>query len=143
MTPVVPVVVRVRLCAPERMKLFAPIVYVEGSTGVPVNVGEIESTRFPVPVTPVISDTDEARFAAVMVDTRFFEASVATRRDAVRPENESVPVALMFATERSPDTRASPCTERVFEGVVVPMPTLPALVIRILSTAVPEVVVLK
>jgi len=85
------------------MKLFAPIVYVAGSTGVPVNVGLIESTRFPVPVTPVISDTDDARFAEVIVDTRFFDASVATRRDAVRPESLMVLVAVRFPTARFVD----------------------------------------
>jgi hypothetical protein len=73
------------------MKLFAPIVYVEGRTGVPVSVGDADSTKFPVPVEPVTSLSDETRFARVRVDTRFFEASVATSLDAVRPDKVTVP----------------------------------------------------
>jgi len=46
-----------------------------------VSEGLLEKTKFEVPVVPV---TDARRFAAVIVETRFFEASVATRRDAVR-----------------------------------------------------------
>ena len=61
-TLVVPVVVRVRLCAPERMKLLAPIVYVLGSTGVPVRVGELAKTAAPVPVS---SDRRAASWAEV------------------------------------------------------------------------------
>ncbi len=64
------------------MKAFAPTVTVDGNTGVPVNVGDAEKTKFPVPVVPV---TEDARFAAVIVEVRFDEPSVATRRDAVRP----------------------------------------------------------
>jgi hypothetical protein len=52
-TPVVPVVVRVRLWAPDRMKLFAPMVYVLGRTGVPVKVGDALKTTLPVPVSSV------------------------------------------------------------------------------------------
>ena len=39
-------------------------------------------------------------------------------------------VAMMPATERLPEMRASPWTERSFPGVVVPMPTLPPLVAK-------------
>ena len=50
---------------------------------VPVKEGEMEKTRLPVPVVPV---TEESKLAAVIVETKFLEASVATRREAVRPE---------------------------------------------------------
>ena len=48
----------------------------------------------------------------------------AARPPDERPENVMVPVAVRPATERSPETRVSPWTESVLEGVVVPMPTL-------------------
>ena len=51
--------------------------------------GDVSKTRFPVPVVPV---TEAKRFAEVMVFTRFFEASVATSREAVRPERLTKPV---------------------------------------------------
>ena len=71
----VPAVVRVRSCAPERMKLFAPITCVDGRVTVPVavrfenvavpaNAGEVEKTRRPVPVSSVIA---KARLAEVGV----------------------------------------------------------------------------
>ena len=50
---------------------------------VPVKEGEMEKTRLPVPVVPV---TEESKLAAVMVDARFLDASVTTRREAVREE---------------------------------------------------------
>ena len=56
---------------------------------VPVNVGESESTKLPVPVEPVTSESDETRFASVIVEARFFEPSVVTKRDAVSPETVS------------------------------------------------------
>ena len=37
----------------------------------------------------------------------------------------TVPVAVMPATVTFPETSASPCTERDFDGEVVPTPTLP------------------
>ena len=53
------------------------------SVGV-TNVGEVSKTKLPVPVVPV---TEESRLAAVIVETRTLEPSVATRREAVRPES--------------------------------------------------------
>ena len=60
-----------------------------------VTVGPVAKTRFPVPVVPV---TEERRLAAVMVETRFFEASVATNCEAVSPEKLMVPEEVMPAT---------------------------------------------
>ena len=59
-----------------------------------LNVGEVAKTKFPVPVVPV---TEARRFAAVMVETRFFDASVATRREAVRPVMFTLPVMVFVA----------------------------------------------
>ena len=41
------------------------------------------------------------------------------------PFTVSVPVAMRFAAEMSPETISLPCIERFVEGEVVPMPTLP------------------
>ncbi len=59
---------------------------------VPVKVGEAESTKFPVPVELVTSEIDATRLARVMVEVKFFEPSVATRREAVRPVTLRVPI---------------------------------------------------
>ena len=40
---------------------------------------------------------------------------------------EAVPVAVRFASERLPEKRPLPWTERVEPGVVVPMPTFPVV----------------
>ncbi len=40
------------------------------------------------------------------------------------PATVRVPVAVTLATERLPETRAFPCTERAWDGEVVPTPTL-------------------
>lgn len=87
-TLVVPVVVKVRLLAPARIKLLAPKVMVDGSTGVPVKVGETEKTTLPEPVSLVRA---VARFALDGV-----ARNVATL--APRPETPVVigrPVALV------------------------------------------------
>jgi hypothetical protein len=87
-TFVTPVVVRVRLLAPERMKLLAPKVMVDGRIGVPVKVGEVAKTRLPEPVSFV---TAAARLAEDGVARK-----VATL--APRPETPVVigrPVALV------------------------------------------------
>ena len=47
-----------------------------------------------------------------------------------RPETASVPVAVMLVP------MMSPATESIFQGLVVPMPTLPAAVILIFSVGV-------
>ncbi len=44
---------------------------------------------------------------------------------ARRFANARVPVAVMFAAKRLPEKRPLPCTESVWEGVVVPIPTFP------------------
>ena len=56
------------------------------SVVLPVKVGEAESTRLPVPVEPVTSETEETKLASVIVETRFLLVSVATKRLALRPE---------------------------------------------------------
>lgn len=66
---------------------------------VPVNIGPIESARLPVPVVPVTSDIEDAKFASVMVELRFFDPSVATNRDAVRPDTVSAGVVSAPVTE--------------------------------------------
>ena len=58
-----------------------------------VTLGEVAKTKSPVPVVPV---TEERRSADAMLDTRFFEASVATKLEAVRPEKLMVPEAVRF-----------------------------------------------
>lgn len=45
-TVVVPLVVIVRLCAPERVNVFAAMVKGDGRTTVPVSVGDVESSVF-------------------------------------------------------------------------------------------------
>jgi hypothetical protein len=57
-------------------------------------------------------------------------------REPVKLEALKVPVIL--PAERVPVTRALPITSKVDPGVVVPIPTLPADVIRILSEGVVE-----
>jgi hypothetical protein len=98
--------------APERVRadalafdeVITPEAVIAAALTVPVNVGEAENTRFPVPVVPV---TDERRLAAVIVDTRFFEASVATSLDAVRFE------PVMFPETVSDPAVATPRFELV------------------------------
>ena len=78
-----------------------------------VILGLVPSMRFPVPLTPVISETEAARLAAVIVLVRFFEPSVVTRREAVRLESVVIP-----------DMRAVPATSSFAPGLAVPIPTL-------------------
>ena len=47
--------------------------------------------------------------------------------DVPVPVNETVPVAVRFATLKAPEINASPWTERVLAGDVVPIPTKPAV----------------
>ena len=79
-----------------------------------VSVGELENTKFPA--VPVVPETDDSRFAAVMVETRFFEPSVATRREAVRPPKFTVPVAVR------PLKVAVPEKAGLFEKTARPVP---------------------
>lgn len=51
---------------------------------------------------------------------------------ARRFANERVPVAVMFAAEMFPEMSAFPCTERVCDGVVVPIPKFPEASIVVL-----------
>src|SRR3990167_1468513 len=67
--------------------------------------GAVSNTRSPVPVVPV---TEARRFAAVIVETRTFEPSVATKREAVRLESVTVPV-----TPSVPPTEALPVKDKV------------------------------
>src|SRR5690606_16173270 len=90
------------------------------NVAVPVNVGDSLNTRLPVPVVPV---TDEARLAAVMVLVRFFEPSVATRREAVRPE--VVPGAAAMAPEELTPKGSPLRTVKKYAGEVSPTPTRP------------------
>ena len=54
-----------------------------------------------------------------------------------RPVRLMVPVAVRPATERLPESRPLPCTERSWEGELVPIPTLPE---EFASNVVPETV---
>ena len=65
----------------------------------PTSVGFVANTRSPVPVVP---ETDERRFAAVMEEVRFFEASVATKREAVRLEIFTTPEELILKRDVPP-----------------------------------------
>ena len=60
-------------------------------------------------------------------------SALVSARDAA----EMVPVAVRFATERFPEKSPLPWTERACEGEVVPMPTLPALLLKMFE---PEIV---
>ena len=61
-----------------------------------------------------------------------------TKLDPVVPPTKSVDVAMSEPVVVVPEMRELPCTERSAAGVVVPMPTLPALSIRIRSMAVTD-----
>ena len=65
-----------------------PELVVFANAAVPVKVGAPENTKSPEPVVPV---TDEARLAAVMVETKLELPSVVTNREPVRPEKLIVP----------------------------------------------------
>lgn len=89
---------------------------------VPENVGAIESAKLPVPVVPVTSEIEDAKFASVMVELNPFEPSVATNRDAVSPETVSdgvlsAPVAEMVVVPVPP--KASVLPERLVVDAVV------------------------
>lgn len=79
----------VRVVRPDTLRVPELVVFANEAR--PVKVGDAESTRLVVPVDPDTSESDATRLARVRVDVRFFEPSVATRRDAVRPEKFTVP----------------------------------------------------
>lgn len=76
-----------------------------------MKVGEVSKTKLPVPVVPV---TEASRLAEVIVDTKFFETSVATNLEAERPE------ILIVPEEESPvKPESAPPEERIAVGVLM------------------------
>ena len=53
-------------------------------------------------------------------------ASIPAKVEVAVPVTERVPVAVMLAAVRLPETRASPWTPNCSAGVVEPIPTEPA-----------------
>ncbi len=82
-----------------------PELVVFTNPAVPVKVGEALKTKFPVPVVPV---TEERRSAARMVETRFFEASVATNLEAVRLERVVTPATVRVPVKLAEDEIVCP-----------------------------------
>ena len=82
-----------------------PELVVFTNPAVPVKVGEALKTKFPVPVVPV---TEERRSAARMVETRFFEASVATKREGVRFESVVTPEIVRVPVKLAEDEMVCP-----------------------------------
>ena len=95
----------------EMLVVEAPPLKVAG----PVMV--VAPVRVVAPVTPRVDDKVEA------------------------PVTASVPVAVRLARVKFPEKRALPWTERVWDGVVVPMPIFSLMTVRVEvpDTAVPVV----
>jgi len=103
-----------------------------------VTVGEVAKTKFPVPVVPV---TEALRLSAVIELVRFFEASVATNLEAVRPEKlivpeEVIPVAAAIAPEELIWNKSPEPTVNRAAGEVSPMPTFAGKKIFLFSSQV-------
>ena len=132
----VPAVVRVKLCAPLRMKEFAPIVKVLGRVTVPVavkdekvavpaNAGEVEKTTLLVPVS---SDNEFAKKSDVAVVVALLDASKKSARDAVNPER--VVVAESVALESDGAVRVLLVSVCVPPTVTTDAALVPAVVTR-------------
>lgn len=70
---------------------------------------------------PVLRSEEKVKAGAPTVP----RVEAAKYEEVVVAAAEIVPVAVRLASERLPEKRAFPWTERGWEGVVVPIPTLP------------------
>src|SRR5665811_1448900 len=106
-------------------------------------VGEVENTKLLVPVVPV---TEASRLAAVIVETKFLLASVATIREAVRPDKLIVPLEV---NPVSPLTTPAEVISQILEFMATvppppPMVTVPVEVpVLILVAKLEEALILK
>jgi hypothetical protein len=123
-------------------RVAVPVAVSPLKVAVPAKAGEVERTRLPVPVEPFTSEIDAMRLARVMVDVRFFDPSVATRREAVRPETFTVPVAVRDPKVAAPPVRVPKLpvvAKRLVEVLFVKTPVLGVLAPMVIPLIVPPV----
>ena len=111
-----------------------------------VDVNEAASSTVSVEynlVAPVTWKVEEAerRPVTVRLEAKVEEAVEINPANVERPDMFNVPVAVILAAERFPETSAFPWTDNFAAGVVVPIPTLPPVVARYAELVVVSCVV--